>query len=168
MRETERLIEINGRKDWVGWKGLDGENQERKSFEYHPENSKPILLPYSWPPKYLSGNSGVAVGKMFAKWHLWSNKTIKDILLRLREGKGAKWLAYEEAPKDWHEQMHSERRIRLYDKYGKETIKWDRIGKRANHLWDCEAMQVVAACMAQIIGDPIVIKEESAAVEAAN
>lgn len=167
MRECakrNKLIEINGRRDWLGWKGLDGENQERKSFEYHPENSKPILLPYSWPPKYLSGNSGISSGTCFAKWHLWSNKTVKDILIRLRDGKGSKWLAYDGAPQDWHEQMYSERRIRVYDKFGKESIKWDRIGKRANHLWDCEAMQVVAACMAQIIGEQIPLKEESATV----
>lgn len=171
MRECARhnkLVDINGRKDWVGWKGLDGENQERKSFEYHPENSKPILLPYSWPPKYLSGNSGISAGVAFAKWHLWSNKTVKDILVRLRDGKGSKWLAYDGAPQDWHEQMYSERRIKVYDKFGKESIKWDRIGKRPNHLWDCEAMQVVAACMAQIIGEPIPAKEESVSAAAAN
>lgn len=162
--KRNKLVKLGRREDWLGWKALDGESQESRSFVYTPANSKPILLPYSWPPKYLSGNSGIATGKSFAKFHLWSNKTIKDILVRLRDGKGSKWLAYDGVPQEWHEQMYSERRLRVYDKFGKESIKWDRIGKRANHLWDCEAMQVVAACMAQIIGDPIpdAVKEDKA------
>lgn len=168
--KRNKLVMIGRKQDWLGWKALDGENQETKSFVYKPENSKPILLPYSYPPKYLSGTSGISTGKSFAKFHLWSNRTIKDILYRLRERRGAKWLAYDEAPQEWHEQMYSERRIRDYDKFGRERIKWERIGKRDNHLWDCEAMQVVAACMAQIIGEPIpeAVKEENTEAAAAN
>jgi len=154
--KRNRLASVGGRMDWVGWKALDGENQERKNFNYKPKNAKAFLLPYSWPPKYLSGTSGTdRKAGAYAKLHLWSNRTIKDILVRLRDGKGAKWLACEDAPQDWHQQMFSERRIRLWDKLGNELVKWERIGKRPNHLWDCEAMQVVAACMAQIIGDKI-------------
>lgn len=160
--KRNRLLKVNGRADWFGWKALDGENQESRNFTYKPKNAKSYLLPYSWPPKYLSGNSGTATPTAaYAKLHLWSNRTIKDILIRLREGKGAKWMAYDGAPLDWHQHMFSERRIRTWDKLGHEWVKWERIGKRANHLWDCEAMQVVAACMAQIIGDKIEVEQET-------
>jgi hypothetical protein len=164
--KRNKLVDLNGKQDWLGWKALDGENQESRSFVYKPKNSKAMLLPYSWPAKYLSGNSGVATGVAFAKFHLWSNRTAKDILWRLRDGRGAKWLAYDQAPQDWHEQMYSERRIRDYNKFNKETIKWERIGKRPNHLWDCEAMQVVAACMAQIIGETIPVEAKEVKEEA--
>jgi hypothetical protein len=29
---------------------------------------------------------------------------------------------------------------------------WERIGKRPNHYWDCEAMQVAAAVMLKLVG----------------
>lgn len=145
---------INGKQDWLGWKALNGEAEARKSFLWKPKNGKPVLLPYSYPPKYVDPMMGrEAKERRYAKLYFWSNIAIKDILSRLRNGKGASWLAYDGAPKDWHDQMFSERRIKIYDKYGKETYKWDRIGNRPNHLWDCECMQVVAACIANIIGD---------------
>jgi hypothetical protein len=30
--------------------------------------------------------------------------------------------------------------------------QWERIGKRPNHYWDCESMQVAAAVMLKLVG----------------
>jgi hypothetical protein len=43
--------------------------------------------------------------------------------------------------------MESEHRIRKNGKW-----IWERIGSRANHLWDAEVMQVVAATMLKLVG----------------
>jgi hypothetical protein len=43
--------------------------------------------------------------------------------------------------------MESEQRVRKSGKW-----LWERIGKRANHYWDCEAMQVAAAVMLKLVG----------------
>lgn len=154
------LVKINGRPDWQGWRALNGEAEARKSFIYKPKGGMATLLPYSYPAKYVDPMMGKeSKERRYAKLNFWSNIAIKDILKRLRDGKGAPWQAYEGAPNDWHEQMFSERRIQIYDKYNKQTYKWERIGKRANHLWDCECMQVVAACMAGCIGGDVPVQE---------
>lgn len=157
---------INGRQEWVGWKGLNGEAEARKSFTYKQAGKAPQNLPYSYPAKHSSGMIGLPGGKKeqrFCKWFLWSNVAIKEILIRLRNGTGAKWLAYSGVPAEWNDHMFSERRESVWDKYHKETYKFVRIGKRANHLWDCECMQVVAACMAGCIGleNPEAVESES-------
>jgi len=147
------VANIGGKQDWIGWKALNGEAEARKSFVYKRKDGKPVLLPYSFPAKYVDPMMGrEAKDRKYAKLFFWSNIAVKDILIRLRDGKGAHWMAYDGVPDDWHTQMFSERRIRVYDRFGKESYKWERIGNRPNHLWDCECMQVVAACMASVIG----------------
>ena len=43
--------------------------------------------------------------------------------------------------------MASEQRVRKGGKW-----LWERIGKRPNHYWDCESMQVAAAVMLKLVG----------------
>lgn len=162
-RRNTLMTVAGGRKDWVGWKALNGEAEARKSFIYKPKKGQPVLLPYSYPPKYVDPMLGQkAEERRYAKLYLWSNIAIKDILKRLRDGKGAPWLAYDGVGKDWEEQMFSERRIKVWDKYNKESYKYDRIGKRPNHLWDAECEQVVAACIAGVIGGELPVEGEEA------
>ena len=47
--------------------------------------------------------------------------------------------------------MFSERRKERADKAGQPVYEWHRVGKRANHIWDCECMQVTAAMMARCL-----------------
>lgn len=156
---------IKGRREWVGWKALNGEAEARKSFVFRPAKGAARLLPYSYPGKYVDPMMGMAANeRRYAKMFLWSNIAIKDILARLRDKKGARWVGYEGVCEDWHKHMFSERRVRVY-KSGQDVSKWEPIGKRPNHLWDCECMQVVAACMAEVIGGEFTpdepIKEEA-------
>ncbi|MCB1279055.1 terminase gpA endonuclease subunit, partial [Prosthecobacter sp.] len=53
----------------------------------------------------------------------------------------------EDADDDYLTQMESEQRVRKGGKW-----LWERIGKRPNHYWDCEAMQVAAAVMLKLVG----------------
>jgi hypothetical protein len=83
----------------------------------------------------------------------WSNPTCKDILANLRDGNGAEWLAYAEAGEDYQAQMFSEKKVQRHDRVGQVVYEWRKIGKRQNHLWDCECMQIVAALMGRVLRD---------------
>jgi phosphatidylglycerophosphatase A len=37
--------------------------------------------------------------------------------------------------------------------------EWRRIGKRANHLWDCEVMQLVASAAFGFLGAPRIVEQ---------
>jgi hypothetical protein len=60
---------------------------------------------------------------------------------------GETWEIAEDAGDDYLAQMDSEQRVRKGGKW-----LWERIGKRPNHYWDCEAMQVAAAVMLKLVG----------------
>jgi hypothetical protein len=73
------------------------------------------------------------------------------MLARLRRNqdpeRGPTWEIAEDAGDDYLTQMESEQRVRNGGKW-----LWERIGKRPNHYWDCEAMQVAAAVMLKLVG----------------
>ncbi|MCB1209484.1 MAG: phage terminase large subunit family protein, partial [Verrucomicrobiales bacterium] len=60
---------------------------------------------------------------------------------------GPAWEIAEDAGDDYLGQMESEHRVRKGGKW-----LWEQIGKRPNHYWDCEAMQVAAAVMLKLVG----------------
>jgi hypothetical protein len=74
-------------------------------------------------------------------------------LYNLREGKGASWTALPDSGQEYELQMFSERRRERPDKAGQPVYEWHRVGKRANHIWDCECMQVTAAMMAKCLAE---------------
>jgi hypothetical protein len=43
--------------------------------------------------------------------------------------------------------------------------EWKRIGKRANHLWDCEVMQFVPALAFGLLAQPVVIPSDESKKE---
>ena len=45
--------------------------------------------------------------------------------------------------------------------------EWKRIGKRANHLWDCEVMQFIPALAFGLMAAPAAPKEEAPKAEPA-
>ena len=57
------------------------------------------------------------------------------------------WEVPDDIDEDYLAQMESEHRIKKNGKW-----LWERIGSRANHLWDAESMQVAAATMLKIVG----------------
>ena len=83
----------------------------------------------------------------------WSNPTCKDVLANLRDGRGANWTVTPDAGNEYELQMFSERRRERHDKAGQTVYEWHRVGKRANHLWDCEGMQIAAAMMAKCLAE---------------
>lgn len=81
----------------------------------------------------------VNVGTGPVRVHHFSNLALKDQLARLR--RMGKHTTANDCGQDYLEQMESEARIK--NVAGKP--EWKRIGKRANHLWDCEVMQFMPA-----------------------
>jgi hypothetical protein len=59
------------------------------------------------------------------------------------------------------DQMESEARV--MGNNGKP--EWRRIGKRANHLWDCEVMQLIAAAAFGFLGAPKIVEVETSNTE---
>ena len=88
----------------------------------------------------------IQVGSKSCRLYLFSNLVLKDTLARLRK-RGHHTYA-SDAGDEYKKQMMSELRTRT-DK-GKPI--WVQIGDKANHLWDCEVMNILPALMAKLVG----------------
>ena len=86
---------------------------------------------------------------LVCRMHYWSNLNLKDTLARLRRNQddSPAWEIPEDIPEEYLLHMESEHRVKKGDKW-----MWMQIGKRPNHLFDSECMQVVGATMLKIIG----------------
>lgn len=148
--DTRKVYEMCAK---FGWTALRGE--DRREFAMS-RKGKTVMLPYSWPPAKgdpMMGTRLEGAGNTCAVIR-WSNPSIKDIAKRRRD-KQTKTvsLVAEGVPEEFSQHMFSEYRKSEFDKRGNESVRWYRIGKRPNHLWDCYCMGVTMACMAKIIGD---------------
>jgi hypothetical protein len=76
---------------------------------------------------------------------MWADTPVKDILARLFSGRGAYYGIAKDVPQFYMSHMQSERKGIAKMQAGKEIRRWMKVGKRPNHLWDCEAMQIVFA-----------------------
>ncbi len=125
-----------------GWAAMRGEDVE----DYLHTGKRKVRRPYA-PASRGDARDGSKKGAVVFRW---SNPTIKDLLHILRTGRGAEWgicdlgVLHEEFAR----QMDGERKKQVVDRYGRARRRW--VAFRANHAFDCEAMQVVAACMANL------------------
>jgi phage terminase large subunit GpA-like protein len=122
------------------WTALMGD--ARTTYQHRLPNGRKVWRFYSQKRK-------VALTPTLAcSVFYWSNLNVKDVLARLRSGSGGPtWEVAGDASPDYLQQLESERRVKKADKY-----LWERIGKRANHYFDCEAMQVTSALMLKLLG----------------
>lgn len=87
---------------------------------------------------------------------MWSNLSIKNLLSRLKSGKGMYYGIAKDAPKQFLDHLDSEfRKIEMHG--GKGKTRWVQRGKRPNHIWDCCCENIVCAFMANLI--PIAMAE---------
>lgn len=115
------------------WTALRGD--ARYDFVWRiqtPKGLKAVSKTYAPARIINAGTGGVRV-------HHFSNLALKDQLSRLR--RNGKHTVPHDCGQDYLDQMESE--VRAMSNTGKP--EWRRIGKRANHLWDCEVMQLVPA-----------------------
>jgi hypothetical protein len=102
--------------------------------------------------RFYSTLQWVQLGNSKIPLFFWSNEKIKDILGYLRAGRIAPFEIPSDAHQEYPSQMASEVKRDIVNKItGSVRRLWVPIGSRANHLWDCECMQVVAAMMLNLL-----------------
>ena len=138
-----------------GWTVLVGDDKE--SFPHYAKKrgrkTKPLIKAYSPRKRVDPGRGTRAAGRLIAYVFYWSNPSVKDVLWRLRHGRGVMWQVPEDVSKRYQEEIDSEVKRRVLDKKtGQWRFWWVNVGKdQANHAWDCECEQVVCAMIAGIL-----------------
>lgn len=152
-----RVGQICAARGWFAFKGDD-----RQSFVCHSGGEK-SMFPFSWPISYMDPGIGTATqGRTRCRFILWSNPTIKDFLHRLKNGKGLYYGVPADAPQDYIHHMSSEMKKKEYNKRtGQAEYRWVVIGRRQNHLWDCECMQLVAAMLQGLVVNPFAVVSQA-------
>lgn len=138
-----------------GWQAMKGSKSE--SFQCVNDEGERLMLPYRWP--LLRGDPGVGKseqGRQSCPFVIWSNLSIKDLLSRLKGGKGVPYGIYEDVDPEYLRQMSSEHRI----KQPSGRPIWVQIGRRQNHIWDCECQQVVMAMIEGVLANPFAMGDE--------
>lgn len=149
-----------------GWLAMKGDDTRNHYIYVSPKSKQRIELPYKLPMSQPDPALGVRTRDEIQRIHkriggkrcnllTWCNYPIKEILFRLRDGRAkAQWLAPDSIGEEWMRQMRAERKVQYYDsRTGHAREAYKQIGKRPNHLLDCEAMQVVMAHFARVLGE---------------
>lgn len=126
-----------------GWNALKGSGME--SFWVGPAARR-----YKRPwmdPSLVRGTRGG-----FCKLIVWSNEAIKDHLVQLRAKGAPVWEHPKDVSQDWKAHMVAEVKRDVVDKQTRQLKPRYITVSRENHLWDCEAMQIVAAAHYRILG----------------
>ena len=127
--------------DWCarfGWTGAKGEGAHGIKV-----NGVQRLYSNLQPTQTPSGT---------ARYFVWSNDGVKDALAKLRASGSPIWEFPRDVSSEYLAQLNSEMKRETLDKRTKRMVlRWLQIGSRANHLWDCEAMQVAVATMLKLL-----------------
>jgi hypothetical protein len=131
-----------------GWHGFQGEDND--SF-LHIESWPGGVKKKRW--KIFSkptAQKGMNLPRAPHVW-MWSNPAVKDILHRLKIGKGSKWEVCDlgTLTEAYQKQINSEHKVERR-RGGKSVMVWENF--RENHAWDCECMQVVVATIQKLYG----------------
>lgn len=137
-----------------GWKAFKGD--DRVNFNCRTDEGEKYTGAYTWPPEAGKPGAGTrSYGMQVCPTVYWSNPTIKDILARLKSGKAAPWGVPSDINPEYAKHMSSEMKKAVLDKrYNRYVKRWVAIGRRPNHGWDCECMQVVCAMIAGLVANP--------------
>jgi len=126
-----------------GWTALIGD--QRSTFIHRRRDGKAIHRVYAPRHKVVVGRG------QSCSLHRFSATSVHDCLARLRRNqdpsRGPTWEVPEDVPELYLQHMESQRRV----KRGEKWI-WEKIGDRADHMKDCEGLQVCAALMLKIVG----------------
>lgn len=136
--QRARVLAECGRYGWMGMRGED-------VVDYaHNVNGHTVRRMFSKPTRVS------ATGRTAPPVFRWSNPTTKDVLQLLKSGKSHPWEVCDlgDLADEYAKQIDSERKKEVLDKHGRTTLRW--VSFRANHGWDCELMQVVAASIAKL------------------
>lgn len=162
-RHGHQALDHRKRRVWACWRAFRGSDQDQ--FMWRPktgaQKGQSIALPYTWPPAIGDPCSGLGArdprrAEFAGKYTLlftWSNPTIKDVVIRRRDGRadGIKTLT---GRGDWNEefsrQMHSQKKVFVRGQFGRGKWKWEAF--RDDHLFDCRCMVTVRAFQLHLMG----------------
>jgi len=148
-------------KEWICWTAVMGD--PRRHFMYVTKKTRRrIDLPYSWPPQWADPCLGLLSddpdlptlrGKQ-CPLIFFAKGTIDQMSFDRRELLMRGVISHM-AKGDWNEelskQLHGEQPETIISPLGHSVTKSRVLGP--NHLLDCYRISLVAACMAQILGD---------------
>lgn len=147
------MVDCNYRGDEVfehcarwGWVALRGRPEDY--FIHSRKLDRPVRRYYSEmrlvDPAIGTDRQGDARRRRAIEF-MWADTPVKDILARLFGGKGIYFGVPRDVPQFYMNHMSSERKSIVETRGNREIRRWTKIGKRPNHLWDCEAMQIAFA-----------------------
>lgn len=142
-----------------GWTCVIG--SDKKSFSHQCRDGKVktslISKPERGDPLMGAHRQAFATGRMktrYATVFHWSGPGIKDVLESHARGRGPEWQIPRDTPDEWFIHMRSEIKVvRRHPFTGRPETVWKLIGKKQNHMRDCECEQIVAAVIARLLGD---------------
>lgn len=146
-----------------GWTALVGRGEDW--FTSRGPDGKPIRRYYSAPDKVVAPTHRDHLGRRVqVLFFYWASDPVKDILAALRNAGSPTWEFPQDAPPEYVRHMNSEKKRQTVDKKTKKMrLRWTATG-RDNHLWDAEAMNVVAAQMLGLLpsmqGNPSLVTED--------
>lgn len=123
------------------WSHIDKATKQQTIRPYSPARQGRVAS----APRRAEWQGGRKAKPVACWYYEWSNLYFKDWLSRLAAGQGVEWEYADDVEQEYIWSLDSEARRIGPD--GKP--KWQRIGNRANHYWDCECMILV---LASIIG----------------
>jgi hypothetical protein len=139
--DSAHVYDLCARYDWTALMG-------DKEAEYtHKGGVKKMFSPIQ---RAMSVRHAKSVRLM-----LWTNGKVKDVLNRIRNGQAE--IAFEiadDTPAEWHDHMKGEHKVEKLNRKNQIEYRWMRIGKRDNHLWDCENMILAAAIITGCLRAP--------------
>lgn len=140
--DTDEVYKRCAAKDWSALHGSGSDG-----FRHRNPNSGVVRMrPFS---KF---EDATATNGQKARYAFWSNEKIKDILMAHRRGEAQSWEIPDDISKEYLKQIDSEEKREVISPKTKQVeFRYVRIHK-ANHMFDAEAMQVVAAAMLNLVG----------------
>jgi hypothetical protein len=135
-----------------GWTALIGRAED--SFTVRGNDGKPRKRYFSAPETVVAPTARNAMGKRAqVLFFYWSSDPVKDILANLRNLGAPVWEFPQDVISEYLTHLNSEvKRATVDNKTKKTRLRWTPTN-RENHLWDCEAMQVITAQMLEILPD---------------
>lgn len=135
-----------------GWRGLWG--QDRQGYPHTLGPGLRVVREYS-PVQFRDPHLGTIhqnENNARAKYRYWCTDRIKDRLAALRGLNPPRWHVHAQVTRDYVHQMNSEKRVPKETRTGRLIYYWKAF-RKANHLWDCECMQIVMALSGGVLED---------------
>jgi hypothetical protein len=178
--ETWQMLEELQREYKVGERlvFVDGQFETEEVYEQCAINGRNwVVLHGSGKMSFTAAVRGRRVARVYSPMQVrvtrgrainylhWAVGPVKDVLARKRSGDAVGWEIPEDVSTTYRRQITGEIKKDVRDKDKNIMVRrWVKI--RANHLWDCEAMNLLAAMALGFVGE-IIVGSESEAEEPA-